>query len=198
MALDWGRKRLECATEREDIAPMKTAQPAGSPGYTFPLMLIIVASMAYGAMRLDAAQSYRMKRDKEAELLFRGLAYKRAIKEFFLKNKRYPRALAELANDRDPSKIRFIRQLYKDPMTGGDFRPILLPEGAITGVLSPSKGKPFKAADFDKDLEDFDKAETYAGWKFDAGGAVAQGPGAGAPAAPQQNPPPCQNNGNSL
>jgi hypothetical protein len=37
-------------------------------------MLIIVAAMAFGATRLDLAQSYRSKRDKEAELLFRGRA----------------------------------------------------------------------------------------------------------------------------
>ncbi len=147
---------------------MRKAQPAGSPGYTFPMMLIIVAAMAFGAMRLDLAQSYRLKRDKEAELLFRGLAYKRAIKTFFSKNQRYPRQLKELADDRDSSKYRFIRQLYKDPMTGGDFKLILGSEGAIMGVVSSSKDAPFKKVDFEKELEDFGKAKTYAEWKFDA------------------------------
>ena len=80
---------------------MRRTPPAGSPGYTFPLMLIIVAAMAFGATRLDLVQSYRSKRDKEAELLFRGLAYKRAIKEFYSQNNRYPRQLKELANDKE-------------------------------------------------------------------------------------------------
>jgi|SRR5271157_1305948 len=165
---------------------MSKAQPAGSPGYTFPLMLIIVAAMAFGALRLDLAQSYRLKRDKEAELLFRGLAYKRAIKEFYSKNNRYPRHLKELADDRDSSKHRFMRQLYKDPMTGGDFKLILGPEGLIMGVLSSSKDAPFKKVDFEKELEEFDKAKTYADWKFEAkpgNGAPPQGvtPAASAP-----------------
>jgi hypothetical protein len=147
---------------------MRKAQPAGSPGYTFPLMLVIVAAMAFSASRLDLAQSYRSKRDKEAELLFRGLAFKRAIKEFYSKNNRYPRQLKELANDRDSSKRRFIRQVYKDPMTGGDFKFILGSEGAIMGVLSSSKDAPFKKVDFEKELENFDKAKTYADWKFEA------------------------------
>ena len=155
---------------------MRRTPPAGSPGYTFPLMLIIVAAMAFGATRLDLAQSYRLKRDKEAELLFRGLAFKRAIKEFYSKNNRYPRQLKELANDRDSSKRRFIRQVYKDPMTGGDFKLILGSEGVIMGVVSSSKDVPFKKVDFEKELENFEKAKTYADWKFEAKpGSGAQG-----------------------
>jgi hypothetical protein len=145
---------------------MRNERPAGSPGYTFPLMLIIVAAMAFGAARLDLAQSYRLKRDKEAELLFRGLAYKRAIKAYYSKNGRYPRQLKELADDRDSSKPRFMRQLYKDPITGGDFKLILGSEGAIIGVVSASRDVPFKTVDFDKELEDFGDAKTYADWKF--------------------------------
>ena len=162
---------------------MRNAQPAGSAGYTFPLMLIIVAAMAFGAMRLDLAQSYRLKRDKETELLFRGLAYKRAIKAFYSKNSRYPRQLNELADDRDSSKPRFIRQLYKDPVTGGDFKLILGSEGAIMGVVSASRDAPFKTVDFDKELKDFGNAKTYADWKFDTkpgSGTTPQGIAPGA------------------
>ena len=164
---------------------MRTTQPAGSPGYTFPLMLIIVAAMAFGAARLDLAQSYRSKRDKEAELLFRGLAYRLAIKEFYSKNNRYPRQLKELANDKDSSKRRFIRQLYKDPMTGGDFKFILGSEGAIMGVASSSKDVPFKKVDFEKELENFEKAKTYADWKFEA----KPGSGAHQGNTPASSPP---------
>ena len=169
---------------------MRRTQPAGSPGYTFPLMLIIVAAMAFGATRLDLAQSYRSKRDKEAELLFRGLAYKRAIREFYSKNNRYPRQLKELANDRDSSKRRFIRQVYKDPMTGGDFKFILGTEGGIIGVVSSSKDAPFKTFDFAKDLEDFDKAKSYADWKFEAKPGSGAAPVRSQGTAPSIPPPP--------
>ena len=175
------RLLLECAICRAQKRPlMRKARPAGSPGYTFPLVLIIVAAMAFSAMRLDLAQSYRVKRDKEEELLFRGRAYKHAIRVFFTKNSHYPRKLQELVNDHDSTKARFIRQLYKDPMTGDEFKLIVGPEGAITGVASSSRETPFKTADFDKDLQDFDKAKTYADWKFDAkssGGEAPQGGG---------------------
>ncbi len=186
---------------------MRKAPPAGSSGYTFPLMLIIVAAIAFGAMRLELAQSYQMKRDKEAELLFRGLAYKRAIKEFSAKNGRFPKQLKELADDKDSSKRRFIRQLYKDPMTGRDFQPILTKEGFIKGVLSPSKDAPLKQIDFDKELEGFDQAKSYAEWKFEGkatGGANAATPhwmatapqGGGAPTLPGP-PPASQGSGGS-
>jgi hypothetical protein len=143
--------------------------------------------MAFGAMRLDVSQSYRLKRDQEAELLFRGLAYKRAIKAFYSRNSHYPRHLKELADDRDSSKPRFMRQLYKDPVTGGDFKLILGSEGAIMGVVSASKDVPFKKVDFDKELGGFGNAKTYADWKFETK------PGRGTPPpgiAPGSNSPP--------
>ena len=147
---------------------MNNARPVGSRGYTFPLMLIIVSAMAFGASRLELAESYRLKRDKEEELLFRGRAYIRAIQTFYKKNNRYPRDLAELIDDKGPERRRFIRQLYKDPVTGGDFNPILGPEGTVIGVASSSSGAPFRHVDFEKELNDFDKAKTYADWKFKA------------------------------
>ncbi len=168
---------------------MKKARPAGSLGYTFPLMLIIVAAMALGATRLELAQSYRLKRDKEEELLFRGQAYMRAIKAYYSQNNRYPRELKDLANDRDSSKPRFIRQLYSDPMTGRDFKPILGSEHAIMGVVSASKDAPFRKVDFDKELEGFEKAKTYGDWKFEGkpGSAAPQAitPGATAGTGPR-------------
>lgn len=164
---------------------MKKTRPAGSPGYTFPLMLIIVAAMALGASRLELAQSYRTKRDKEEELLFRGLAYMRAIKAYYAKNSRYPRKLNDLADDRDSSKPRFIRQIYKDPMTGRDFKPILGEAGAITGVVSASRDMPFRKVEFDKELQGFDEAKTYADWKFEAKAGSGAAPQATTPSAPQ-------------
>ncbi len=147
---------------------MKSAKPAGSPGYTFPIMLVIVSAMALGASRLELAANYRLKRDKEEELLFRGRAYMKAIQAFYAKNRRYPNSLEELAGGGQSAKRRFIRQLYKDPMTRGDFKLIRSSGGAITGVVSSSMDVPFRKADFEKELEVFDKAKTYTDWRFTA------------------------------
>ncbi|MGO9171673.1 MAG: hypothetical protein ACLP7P_06875 [Rhodomicrobium sp.] len=163
---------------------MMSAKPAGSPGYTFPLMLVIVSAMAFGASRLEFAESYRLRREKEEELLFRGQAYTRAIKAFYAKNQRYPRRLDELAGDPQSSKRKFIRQLYKDPMTGGDFKTIQTLDGTVSGVVSSSTDTPFRKEDFDKELEGFDKAKTYADWQFTVrpeGTGASQGSASQAP-----------------
>ena len=126
-----------------------TAQPAGSSGYTFPLMLIIVSAMAFGASRIELAEGYRLQRDKEEELLFRGRAYIHAIQAFHQKNNRYPRELAELADGKGPARHRFIRQLYKDPITGKDFNAIPSQEGTVIGVVSSSQRVPFRKGGFE-------------------------------------------------
>jgi hypothetical protein len=146
---------------------MPNRKPRGSPGYTFPLMLVIITALTYGASRIEIAASYRVKRDKEEELLFRGLAYMEALKEFYAKNKRYPRDLRELYG-KSPDGSCFIRQIYKDPMTGKDFRLLQTEGDEIIGVVSTSATKPFRTADFEEELAGFGKATTYADWKFDA------------------------------
>ncbi len=167
--------------------PVRT-ENHGSAGYTFPLMLVILAALAFGAGQLELTQSYRLKRDKEEELLFRGLEYLKAIRAFQAAGateKRYPRNLSELVSDPRSQGPRFIRQLYKDPITARDFDPILTKEGTISGVVSSSKDIPFRKTDFDKELQGFDKAEDYSGWRFDAKTPAPQA----APGQPQVQPP---------
>ncbi len=162
---------------------MSKAKPAGSPGYTFPLMLIILVAVAFGASRLDRSGGYRLRRDKEEELLFRGKAYMRGIKEFFARTQRYPRDLKELGGEGRKGP-QYIRQLYKDPMTGGEFDFIRTPDGKITGVVSRSRDAPFRTDGFEKELAGFEDAKTYADWKFNALPPVASlNKGAGAQAA---------------
>ncbi len=166
-------------------------------GYTFPLMLVILASLAFLAGRLELGSSYKLKRDKEEELFFRGLAYRTAIKDYQgakTNGGRYPRTLSQLAGDPKTADGRFIRQLYKDPMTGGDFQAIRAADGGIIGVVSASKGIPFRTTGFSEEFKAFEKAATYADWEFKATGGPSGALGgasqaqnaasAGAPLAP--------------
>jgi hypothetical protein len=134
-------------------------------------MLVILAAVSYGAGQLETSQSYRIKRDKEEELLFRGMEYIKAIRAFEAASateKRFPRKLEELVSDPRSDGRRFIRQLYKDPITGKDFDVIMTKDGTISGVVSTGKGVPFRKVDFDKELEGFGKAASYAEWRFEA------------------------------
>ena len=149
----------------------KIVRSSGSSGYTFPIMLIIVSVLAFGAVRMEITSRYRLKRDREEELLFRGRAYMVAIEKYYIaddvmQRRHYPKSFDDLISDSRFDGRSYIRQLYKDPMTGADFKPILASDQSILGVVSQGKEAPLKTADFPKDLPDFDKAKTYEDWQF--------------------------------
>ncbi len=122
----------------------------GSAGFTLPMMLIILAGLGYAAVTARVSSQYRIAREREEELIFRGLAYVRAIKSFYLAekepaNRRLPRDLRELENDpRFAAQRRHIRRLYADPLTSGEFRLLMDGGGGVKGVASASSGKLFR------------------------------------------------------
>lgn len=111
---------------------MTPARPGrGRGGYTLVALLVgmTVASILIAAvLPLASAQA---QREREAELIFRGLQYAEGIRVFRRRFGRYPNALKELAE----LKPRSVRRLWKDPMTkDGEFAVISL-EG--TPVATP-------------------------------------------------------------
>lgn len=72
--------------------------------------------------------SHQIKRDKEAELIFRGLQYAEAIRLFQLRNNRLPTKLEELIK----VEPRSIRKLWENPMRE-DGRWGLIPMGVNVG-----------------------------------------------------------------
>ncbi|MBK9373674.1 MAG: type II secretion system protein [Holophagales bacterium] len=90
-----------------------TGPRQGRGGYTLVALLvgITVASVLIAAvLPLASAQA---QREREAELIFRGLQYAEGIRVFRRRYGRYPNALQELLD----VKPRSIRKLWKDPMT---------------------------------------------------------------------------------
>lgn len=119
---------------------------------------------AYGEMASHAAQ-----REKEAELLFRGEQMRNAIASYYRKEQRYPPALTELLEDkRFPMPVRHLRRLYRDPMSGEvNWGLVEAPGGAgVMGVYSRSEDKPIKTGNFSTKDQGFEKAKSYADWKF--------------------------------
>jgi hypothetical protein len=123
------------------------------------------------------------QREKEAELLFIGGEYARAIANYQRMTpgaeKKYPPNLeALLADSRFPNTVRHLRRLYRDPITGaGEWGTARDEAGGITGVYSLAESKPMKKAGFGPGREAFADAETYQDWVF-----VAVTPTAVAPA----------------
>lgn len=56
---------------------------------------------------------FQIKRDREEEMIHRGVQYSRAVRRFFKKTGRYPTRIEELEST---NNIRFLRKRYKDPL----------------------------------------------------------------------------------
>jgi type II secretory pathway pseudopilin PulG len=142
----------------------------GEGGYAYIMVLAAVAVLAILAATAYELVSYQVKHDREAELLFRGLAYERAIRSYYLSNPpgttpTYPRNLTDLLSDPRFVQKRHLRALYPDPM-GTDWSIMKSPDGGIAGVASQSKEKPLKQDHFPPAFSAFTGAQHYSDWIF--------------------------------
>ena len=141
---------------------------AGSRGFTYVGFLIFIAIAGAGLAAFGEMASHAAQREKEAELIFRGDAFRDAIASYYKNQQRYPTALAELLEDkRFPMPVRHLRKLYNDPMTGEpDWVVVEAPGGGIMGVHSRSTDAPIKTGNFSLKNAEFEAAQSYAEWKF--------------------------------
>lgn len=95
------------------------------------MMMLFVTLMAIAAAALAPGVIFDIKRDREQEMIHRGVQYSRAIRNYVKKFGRYPTKLEDLENT---NNLRFLRKRYKDPVTGKDFR--LLHMGDVQTTLS--------------------------------------------------------------
>lgn len=139
-------------------------------GFTLIVLVfaILVIGMSLGGV--GTMWSTAMKREKEAELLFRGDAIRKAIQSYhsLTNNREYPRSLDDLLKDpRSLTPKRHLRKLYRDIMSpDGEWELILNDTGGIKGVRSKSKDEPIKKAWFPDAYRSFETASTYNDWKF--------------------------------
>lgn len=132
----------------------------------------ILLTVAGGVWYTDA------QRDKEAQLLFVGAEYQRALASYLAAAPpgmgAYPERLEQLLLDeRQPVPLRHLRRLYRDPLTDSPEWGLLKEGGRIVGVFSLGKGVPVKQADFPAWAAGFGNAGSYAAWKFVARPAPA-------------------------
>lgn len=154
---------------------------ADQRGVTYMMVMAAIVLMGISLSVVGKLWTVEMKRDREAELLFRGERIKLAIKAYAAdfevkkgtRTTRYPTSLEQLSK---PPR-QFLQIPYKDPITGKDFE--LIKVGAeIQGVRSQSKERPL-------DQVRFKGAKTYSAVLFSA---VETAPGAAPPAPPPQPP----------
>jgi type II secretory pathway pseudopilin PulG len=145
-------------------------------GFTFLAALMLVVIM--GIMLGLTAQPWKtiMKREREQELLFRGLQYRKAIAAWYTRPAT-PGATAKVIplNDLkdlllDPSslqKTKYLRQLFKDPMTGKEWTIIREGGKGIIGVASTSDEEPLKTSFSEySGLDTFAGKKKYSDWRF--------------------------------
>jgi len=111
-------------------------------GYILITLILFVALIAVAAMVMLPVVAFQVKRDREEELIHRGVQYSRAMKHFVKKFGRYPTRLEDLENT---NQVRFLRKRYKDPITGKDFKLLHLGEvqmsfGAGIAGATPAGG----------------------------------------------------------
>src|SRR5579864_7949974 len=99
--------------------PISKPHQRSQRGYILITLILFVALIAIAAVVTAPIISFQVKRDREEELIHRGVQYSRAMKHFVKKFGRYPTRIEELENT---NQVRFLRRRYKDPITGKDFK----------------------------------------------------------------------------
>lgn len=151
---------------------------AGKPrssegGFTYLVVLVAVIVLGILAEAAVTLTSHVAKSEREAELLFRGEAYREAIRRYYEAGgavKYYPRKLDDLLTDPRFPERHYLRALYTDPVSRngkGEWNLLRSPDGGIAGVVSASRDEPRKKAGFPKGLESFEAAQSYADWVFE-------------------------------
>lgn len=140
-------------------------------GFSYVVVMFLVAVTAIVAVRALENTIQTERRNKEVELLWRGMAYRQAIQQYYQNSpgaaRGYPAELENLLYDtRLVRPTRPLRKIYRDPMTEGDWVALRDESGAVIGVHSRSQAKPIKQAGFPPELQHFTNAQHYSDWKF--------------------------------
>ena len=116
------------------------------PGYAMAGLLVAIGIMSIVMSVALPAWRTLAKREKEAELLFRGQQYMRAID---LYQRQFPGAYP--ADLEVLVEQRFLRRAYLDPMTGEPFR-ILTPGSAAAAGEADAEGDEERAK-YEREVE---------------------------------------------
>ena len=121
--------------------PFDSAHGRGNRGYAMAALLVGMSVMAVLMGALLPVWSHMATREKEAELIFRGNQYARAIGLFQRK----------FANTAPPTidvlvEQRFLRKKYKDPITNDDFQPIYANQAMMQASVRRPGGRNGRAS----------------------------------------------------
>jgi len=105
---------------------------------TVLLLVVFLAAVMFIAMSVSLPRLVMQgRREKEAELAWRGEQYVRAVRLYYRKYGHFPRSVEDFS--KNPGNIHFLRKEYKEPMntTDGSWRYIYVgPGGQLIGSLT--------------------------------------------------------------
>jgi type II secretory pathway pseudopilin PulG len=163
-------------------------------GFTYIAILLAVALHGAVLAAVGVVWSNAQKREREAQLLFVGNEFRKAIRSYASSGGgagTLPESLEDLLRDpRTPALKRHLRRIYADPMTGkAEWGLVRSPEGkGIIGVYSLSEEPPLKTGNFTEADKEFEGKASYAEWKFSFRPVQAPKTQPGAPGAPGAPP----------
>ena len=107
----------------------------GDRGYAMAALLVGMSVMAVLMSALLPMWTTLTKREKEAELVFRGNQYARAIGLFQRKFANTPPPTVDILVEQ-----RFLRKKYKDPITNDDFQLLYANQAMVPGTQQGTQG----------------------------------------------------------
>ena len=173
---------------------------AGERGYAMAALLVGMSIMAIAMSMLLPAWRTMAQREREAELVFRGEQYARAIRMYNEARQSYPPDLDVLVRE------KFLRKKYKDPITNDEFQVVRFGQplpgqapttpqrgqpppqgrigggiggGAIVGVVSKSTATSFRVINGRTKYNEIAFVPTDMSTQAGSGGRGANQPGAG-------------------
>jgi type II secretory pathway pseudopilin PulG len=140
-------------------------------GFTYISLLFVIIVIGMALASTGRMWSTVLKREKEAELIFRGSEIRKGIERYYKRPgiiKAYPKSLSDLIKDKRLATVkRHLRKIYVDPMTGEpDWVLIKAPDGGIQGVKSRSGEEPYKKKNFPEELKALEDKLKYSEWEF--------------------------------
>lgn len=165
-------------------------------GYIMVVLLIGIAVTAVWMGALLPSWHQQAVRQKEADLIFRGEQYARAIALYFRRNQALPTSIDALVSQ------HYLRRKYLDPITGKDFLPVAAgfsqAQGSRGQTPAASVGAPqvqvgggisgVRSTSNDTSIRIYNGQQTYSQFAFDYTmalqkmGVANQNNGAGGPA----------------
>jgi type II secretory pathway pseudopilin PulG len=139
-------------------------------GVTYLALMFSIVLIGISASATARQWTVMVQRDKEADLMAKGIEIQNALTLYsatmkigrVMSTEVYPQSLAELTRGAKP----YLRRVYQDPMSGGDWEYLRAPTGGIMGVRSKSKIKPIKERDFPLAIRHFEGRKSYQDWMF--------------------------------